>query len=63
MINGDKKTESTSRVGKAIKDVIGILASKLVPQPLGADPAPASILLALIAGFKIGRKSSRLADK
>lgn len=60
MINGDKKTESTSRVGKAIKGVIGILASKLVPHPLCADPAPASLLLALIAGFKLGRK---LADK
>lgn len=58
MINGDKKTESTSRVGKAIKSVIGILASRLVPPPGCQDPVPASILLALIAGFKIGRKSA-----
>lgn len=60
MINGDKKTESTSRLGKAIKDVIGILASKLVPHPPCADLASVSLLLALVAGFKVGRK---LADK
>ena len=58
MINGDKKTESTFRVGKAIKGVIGILASKMIPHPVCKDPAPVSLLLALIAGFKIGRKSA-----
>ena len=47
-----------SLIGKAIQGVIGILANKAVPHPLCKDPAPLSLLLALIAGFKIGRKSA-----